>query len=117
MEELTVSDVTNLIFALHIVDVDRGKMHEVNTYFVDKGTKPLVSVDDERLPRAWYGGSKFLECGLYLGAFNHLDLDEFIKHVRTISWRLPECVQIIVKEQDDMKFTIIDLDLMAQNSM
>jgi hypothetical protein len=112
-----VSDVTNLIFAFSGVDEDLRKMDEVNTYFVDKGTKPLVSVDDERLPRAWYGGSKSLECELYLGAFNHLDLDEFIKHVRTISWRVPECVQIIVKEQEDMKFTIIDLDLMAQNSM
>jgi len=110
-----VSDVTNLIFALSGTDDDLGKMHEVNTYFVDKGTKPLVSVDDERLPRAWYGGSKYLETGLYLGAFNHLDLDEFIKHVRTISWRFPEKVQIIVKDQEDMKFTIIDLDLMAQN--
>ena len=110
-----MSDVTNIIFALSIVDVDRGKMDEVNTYFVDKGIKPLVSVKDERLPRAWYGGSKSLEAELYLGAFNHLDLDEFIKHVRTISWRFPESVQIIVKEQEDMKFTIIDLDLMAQN--
>jgi hypothetical protein len=112
-----VSYVTNLIFSLSIVDVDRGKMDEVNTYFVDKGIKPLVSVDDERLPRAWYGGSKYLETGLYLGAFNHLNLDDFIKHVRTISWEFPESVQIIVKEQEDLKFTIIDLDLMAQNPM
>ena len=112
-----MSDVTNLIFALSVTDDNLGKMDEVNTYFVAKGIKPLVSVDDERLPRAWYGGSKFLECGLYLGAFNHLNLDEFIKHVRTISWRFPESVQIIVKEQEDMKFTTIDLDLMAQNSI
>jgi len=112
-----MSDVTNLIFALSVTDDNLGKMHEVNTYFVDKGIKPLVSVNDERLPRALYGRSKYLESGLYLGAFNHLDLDDFIKHVRTISWRLPECVQIIVKEQDDVKFTIIDLDLMAQNSI
>ena len=110
-----MSDVTNLIFAFSGVDEDLRKMDEVNTYFVDKGTKPLVSVDDERLPRAWYGGSKYLETGLYLGAFNHLNLDEFIKHVRTISWEFPESVQIIVKEQEDMKFTIIDLDLLAQN--
>ena len=112
-----MSDVTNLIFALSVTDDNLGKMHEVNTYFVDKGTKPLVSVDDERLPRAWYGGSKYLESGLYLGAFNHLDLDDFIKYVRTISWRFPQKVQIIVKEQEDMKFTTIDLDLMAQNSI
>lgn len=112
-----MSYVTNLIFSLSIVDVDRGKMDEVNTHFVDKGIKPLVSVHDERLPRAWYGGSKYLETGLYLGAFNHFDLDDFIKHVRTISWRFPQKVQIIVKEQEDMKFTIIDLDLMAQNSI
>src|SRR5258708_27419615 len=112
-----MSVVTNVLFAFSGVAEDRRKMDEVNTYFVDKGTKPLVSVDDERLPRAWYGGSKYLETGLYLGAFNHLNLDDFIKHVRTISWRLPECVQIIVREKEDMKFTIIDLDLMPQNSM
>ena len=51
-----MSDVTNLIFALSVTDDNLGKMHEVNTYFVDKGTKPLVSVDDERLPRTPYRG-------------------------------------------------------------
>jgi len=109
MEEPVMSDVTNLILSISIDDDEQGKLKEVNTYFLARQTKPLISVDDPSLPKAWYGGSKFLECALSVGAFNHLDLDAFLDHLRSLQWRWPDQVQVIAKEQEDLKFTIREL--------
>jgi hypothetical protein len=104
-----MSDVTNLILSISTYDDEQGKLKEVNTYFLARETKPLISVDDPILPKAWYGGSKFLECALSIGAFNHLDLDDFLDHLRSIQWRWPEQVQVIAKAQEALTFTIRDL--------
>jgi hypothetical protein len=40
----------------------------------------LVSADynkDMSRGYSWYGGTKFLEAIIYLGAFNHLDIEDF----------------------------------------
>lgn len=102
-----MSVVTNLIFSFCICEDEEERAKEVNRYFAD--SKPLVSVEyDESY---WYGGTKALETPIYIGAFNYtcFDLDEFIHHVKSIEWRYPEMVQIIVQEQDDDKFRIIEI--------
>lgn len=61
------------------------------------------------LPRYLYGGTKNIEAIIFFGVYNHLDLQSLINHRRTIQWHNPEDVTIIVKEQNDFKFRIIDL--------
>ena len=57
--------------------------------------------------KRWYGGTKMLETPLYVGAFNHLDLEGLIEHMKEVKWEEPENVQLIVKLQEADKFEII----------
>ena len=94
-----MSDVTNLVMSLWFEDA-RGpasKLSEVNSFF-SSPIKGLTSVDDPSLPRGWYGGSKMLEADLFVGAFNHLNLKEFINHLRRIQWKRPDCVQLFINQ-------------------
>ncbi len=89
-----MSVVTNAILSLGVA----GKpiLPLVNKYF--EPANGFVLVDDERLPDGWYGGNKYLECELAIGAFDYLDLDDFIRHLRTLLWPFPGLVQLIVRE-------------------
>ena len=105
-----MSIVTNII--LNVISLDFGedaKLKEINSYLEQRGYKPLVSLDDDSLPKGWYGGNKFLEADLYCGAFNKLNLDEFILHITSLSWEGPSLVQAMVQEQDDLGFRIIEI--------
>ena len=55
-------------------------LEKVNTFFEGQ-VKGFVSVEDEQLPRHWYGGGKYLECELAIGAFNHLDVEGLVRHL------------------------------------
>jgi hypothetical protein len=104
-----MSVVTNLIVSLPLASErdPRRWIDRVNAFFTDE--RPLVYVDDPALPSHWYGGSKYLEADLLIGACNYLDLDAFMAHLRGIEWEEPERVQVIVKEQDDDGFRILTL--------
>lgn len=105
-----MSVVTNLILHMGILEDENDMAQKVNQYFKNKEWlgAPPVPIDSENR-NGWYGGTKFLECNLFIGAYNHLDLDDFIKHLRALKWTSPEDLQIIVKEQNDDKFRIIDV--------
>jgi hypothetical protein len=103
-----MSVVTNIILAFPTERfcLPEKRLAAVNRFFV--GMKGFVSMDDVGLPDCWYGGAKRLEANLYLGAFNYLDLRSLIEWIRTIPWMYPEQVQLIVKEEDDEVFRIIN---------
>lgn len=102
-----MSRVTNLILNIDILEDEETRIKEVNLFFDEQEQKGLVSVDENN--SGWYGGSKNLECHLYIGAFNYLDLDKFIEHCnRKVNFK-EEHNQIIVMEQDDDEFRIIKL--------
>lgn len=103
-----MSRVTNLILFIPPSEHVFTRLAEVNAYLERDQSRPPVSVDDPALPRGWYGGSKVLEAFLFLGAFNHLDLRRFIDHLKTLPWACSENVQLSVREQDDVRFRIID---------
>jgi len=70
----------------------------------------IVSVNDEKLPISWYGGTKNLECVILIGAYNYLDLEEFILFLKNaVKWEAIDLVQLFVKQQEDMRFKLIDL--------
>lgn len=96
-----MSVVTNTILASFSLGEEGRKL--VNEFFPDG--LGFVWVDDPKLPPGWYGGSKYLECDLAIGAFNHLDLNGLIEHLHSIE--LP--CQLIVQEQEDFEFRIIDI--------
>jgi hypothetical protein len=96
--------VSNVILAWGL---ERDALEAVNRFWPD-GTG-LVSVDDDRCPMGWYGGTKMLECHLAIGAFNYLDLEGLRAHLETVPWRYPEDVQLMVKGQWSDRFTVYEL--------
>jgi hypothetical protein len=108
-----MSVVTNIVLSISSWDGGEpgGKLADVNRYFEDR-CRGLVSVDDPSLPERWYGGNKWLETSLFVGAFNAPCLgclEAFMAHLRSIAWEHPEAVQLFVKEQEDDRFRVIDL--------
>ena len=105
-----MSVVTNLIIAASTSEDAEYILGQFKKFQVNGNPFFIASVDNENLPKGWYGGSKYLECHILIGAYNHLVLQELMDFMRKeIKWEMPECVQVFVKEQDDMKFRLIDL--------
>ncbi|HEX6798445.1 MAG TPA: hypothetical protein VF116_12115 [Ktedonobacterales bacterium] len=101
-----MSWVTNTI--LHYANGTPGYLDRVNAFF-EGDQYGFVSVKDPRLPDGWYGGSKHLECNLAIGAFNHLDLDGLIRHLRKVDPHDAN-LQLMVLEQEQYRFRIININ-------
>jgi hypothetical protein len=105
-----MSIVTNIIIATSISEDPEQLAHKFKEFQVNGNPFALVSIDNEALPKAWYGGSKMIEANVFIGAYNHLDLNALISFMRErVSWENPECVQLICKEENAYKFTLIDV--------
>lgn len=111
-----MSYVTNVILSTGtLFDEEEEKiLQEVNKFFVDKDNPAyskngFVNVEDASLPRGWYGGDKMLEASLFIGAFNYLNLEGLIEHLQSIQWEYPEDVQLIIKEDGESRFEIINV--------
>ncbi len=110
-----MSVVTNIILVTPITfEEDMPKLkRKINSFFNGEHgyrTPGFVAVEDKKLPKGWYGGTKMLETELWIGAFNHINLDDLVEHLRKIKWEYPEEVQLIVKEQEEDRFEIIDIN-------
>ncbi len=55
------------------------------------------------------GNGKMLGSNIWVGAFNNLDVEEFISILKVVKWQAPENVQILVKGEESPKFTLIQL--------
>ena len=90
------------------MEEEEERIIEVNKFF--EGGNGFVSCDDDSLPRGWYGGTKMLETNVYIGSFNYLNLSDLVEHLKTqVRWTDdPRNVQLIVQEQHDDKFRIIE---------
>lgn len=51
------------------------------------------------------GGTKNLECGVYLAAFNYMDIAILQVHIAAISWKKPEHVEVFWKDENDNVFS------------
>lgn len=91
-----MSVVSNCIFSFSSYE-DDGIISEVNSYLLDAGRGEFVSVKAGNTHKIWYGGTKVLETPLFIAAFNWLDEEGFIEHLKTIDWYDPESVQLIIK--------------------
>jgi len=103
-----MSDVTNVILKYPVSAYKNGEerqLKEVNKFFGDD--KGFVSVEDGSLPRGWYGGTKYLEVELAIGAFNYLNLEGLIRHLKNnVKWEDREGIQLIFQGQQDEYMSI-----------
>ena len=101
-----MSVVDNCILSFNICENEDEKIIQVNSFFNHRG---FISVENESLPTGWYGGTKMLETPLFVAAFNYFSEGLFINHLKTLNWKYPEEVQLIIKRQDDDTFSIVNI--------
>jgi hypothetical protein len=63
----------------------------------------LRRVDDEA------SGRRTMECRVYLGAINALQEEEFLEAWRSVQWKFPESVQLLLKRHEERQFTSVAL--------
>jgi hypothetical protein len=51
-------------------------------------------------------GGKALQCHLYGGAFNFMEVDEFIRLVLSQPWKRPDSVMLLTKDEEQDVFTV-----------
>ena len=76
-----------------------------------KADNNVVDMHASALPDGWYGGTKYIECGVAVGAFNYLNLEAFISELKGIPFEILGCswLQLIVMGQHDEGFRIIEV--------
>lgn len=101
-----MSLVTNVILHMGTNTEQEAKdyLKQVNNFFKDKEIE-FVYVND------WHAKESLhvLEIDLAIGAFNYLDLDALTKHLCTIDWEDKPAIQLLVREQNEIGFRIIDV--------
>lgn len=101
-----MSHVTDIILSTMIEDgAKRDDEHpnvdELNQYLIEHyGGWVLVKVDENA------GGGKAMQCDLFIAAINHLNIPEFLERFYEIAWEAPECVQLMLKDEHDERFSI-----------
>jgi len=105
-----MSKVTSLILATGLGEKVQYLENKIQQFDLNGSPFHLKWVEDKDLPKNWYAGSKLLTANLFLGAYNHLDLSKLITFLRNeIIWDSPSSVQLIVKEEGDLRFRLIDV--------
>lgn len=76
----------------------KSNMQKINDWLCENNCGafrfPLGAID------AAVGGTKSLDCEIFVGAFNYLNVEGFADLVFSLSWEWPDEVQILVKNQD-----------------
>jgi len=100
-----MSQVTNVIITAHVGaggDTDR-EIASVNNFLrgvEGGGGGRFVEVSGHA------GGTKYMECRVYLSAFNHADTEVILRAVEQAPWVDREMVQVFVKEQEEDTFVL-----------
>lgn len=108
-----MSWVTNVVLVLDSLDHEERRIAQINAVLVADRPEHgrIVSVDDPDLPKGWYGGSKYLEASIYIGAFNFLNVEAFLSGLRAIDWTDREGCQVLLREQEENAFRLVDIAL------
>ena len=99
-----MSRVTNVILTAHVglQDGSDPEIDSVNKFLRDTGSDygEFLEVSEHA------GGTKHMECRVYLSAFNQRDTKTILKAVDQAPWRDKEMVQVFVKQQEEELFRL-----------
>src|SRR6266699_4492646 len=100
-----MSRVTNVILTAHVglQDGSDPEIASVNKFLKeadDGGYGEFVEVSEHG------GGTKYMECRVYLSAFNHVNTETIFRAIDQAPWRDKEMVQVFVKEQEEDLFRL-----------
>lgn len=102
--------VESCVLGLSILDDD--KLDLINEYFKDDKWGGFTSIDDDKIfsgKDKWYGGRKFMEHTVAVGAFVGFERREFMTYLSTLTFSNPEDLQLYVMEEEEYKFTTYTL--------
>lgn len=105
-----MSDVTSVILSFDALEEDdeNGEtefywnMYRINAWLNECGYGVFGDVND------CAGGRKALQKPVFIGAFDHFEVDLFCKFLRSLSWERPENVQVLVQGENERKFRLIE---------
>jgi len=100
-----MSRVTNVILTAHVglPDGSDPEIASVNKFLREAdggGYGEFVEVSEHA------GGTKHMECRVYLSAFNHANTETILRAIDQAPWRDKEMVQVFVKEQEEELFRL-----------
>jgi hypothetical protein len=100
-----VSKVTDVIL-LHSLseEVEEDRMPppilSLNKWLTEEKYGSLDRVD------GWAGGNKAFQAFAWMGAFNYFHAKAFIEQVRAQEWEDRDSVQVLIKEEEEVRFTL-----------
>jgi hypothetical protein len=97
-----MSRVTNAILTAHVGRRPDDEIASVNEFLMANN----VGYGQFNEVTALAGGSKHLECRVYLSAFNHAESALIARAVEQAPWRDREMVQLFLKEEEEEHFTL-----------
>lgn len=50
-----------------------------------------------------------MQCDVWIGAFNYFNIENFIQAIKDVEWVNRECVQLLIKDEEEDIFKIITL--------
>ena len=99
-----MSNVTDCILLFDIMEDEEFVACEVNCFFLDDERQQFMCPADVK---GAVGGYKQMQQPVMMSAINYLDEDGFIEHLRSIEWREPNKVQLLLCREDDSEFELI----------
>lgn len=98
-----MSYVTNVILATWIDDGGSDDKHpnvNILNAWLEKRWGKLTQVNQ----LATNNSGKVMECDIFMGAFNYLDVEGFVAAFRAIPWEMPESAQLLMKTEQEKQF-------------
>ncbi len=101
-----MSRVTNVIITTACVDDERLlTLNLAVNARLDGEMGPFF----QDVPGAFTAGTKNLECNVYLGGFNHLEVKELKAAIESVPWECPRSVQLFVLREEGERFSEVGL--------
>jgi hypothetical protein len=100
-----MSRVTNAILAAHVGPDGHAddEIESVNRFLRET---ECGGYGEFREVTTHAGGTKNMECRVYISAFNNADTDVILHAVDQAPWREKEMVQVFIKEQEQELFVL-----------
>lgn len=93
-----MSHIVNVIVITSVDDASQG-MSLLNKYIVNECRSEFVKASH-------YVFGRNMECDIFIAAANYLKIPYFIEFFYHIQWQYPDEVQLMIKDQDDLRFSV-----------
>ena len=100
-----MSNVTNLIIVLGPAEPDES-IEKINSFSYHDGKRKLNLLDVTQQPNN-FDGDKYFVGRVLIGAYNHFPFDDFMQHIKSISFSDKGLVQVLLKGENHERFEVI----------